>query len=259
MRAFPFFLSALFAGFTLAGCASADDGHEPDIGSESQAWDSEEGNPTHSSHTYLTDWAIDRVRSRVAEVGTFRSAIVDGANTELHELRVDDPAQESLRREIVGTNWACNRPDVLWKKARERYEAGDRQRAYWYVGVLLHHVEDMGVPAHAFHTIHQGNVRDGDNFERLVLLRWEPDTSTPPRVDPQLAAPHDYVTWNAAWTTSDFRSAFPGERYTTSFFHRTWLFASTEERRFARKRQGRTAYAIAWALGRAAALLTGAR
>src|SRR4051794_37672480 len=57
---------------------------------DSGAWDSAYHNPTHPTHTYITDWAINQLRPDLPKLGQFRDALVDGANTELHELPVRD-------------------------------------------------------------------------------------------------------------------------------------------------------------------------
>ena len=49
-----------------------------------------------------------------------------------------------------------------------------RQRAYFLVGIILHMIEDMGVPAHAHKIYHQGNATEFDNFEFMSLSTWKP-------------------------------------------------------------------------------------
>ena len=132
--------------------------------------------------------------------------------------------------------------------ARTRYAAGDKAKAYWFVGVFLHYVEDIGVPAHAFHVYHQSSPSDWDDFEVLALQNWWPRYSTLNRVDPHFADASAYVAWNGEWTKSDFGTTFPGVTYTRTLFPLSWLWASSKYANFVRDRQGRTAMATTWAL-----------
>ena len=43
--------------------------------------------------------------------------------------------------------------------------AGHTRRAYFFLGALLHYVQDMGVPAYALLVYHQSSPSDWDNFE----------------------------------------------------------------------------------------------
>ena len=245
--------SLALASFACAtGCASDAAPPEAAVDKTDQGWDSQGGNPTHATHSYLTEFAVDQLSGWYPELATYRSFIVDGANQELHELPLTDPEEESLRKEADGTNWACNHPEAIWNHARASYAAGDKQKAYWYVGIILHWVEDMGVPAHAFHVYHQGTLGSQDNFELLGLQRWAPKFDAL-RTDPAYGAPSDYVLWSGSWTRSDFQSAFPGSTYSLHFFPMSWLWASSDKSRFVSEREGRTAIAAKYAL-RAAAL-----
>ena len=52
------------------------------------AWDSSVGNPTHPTHSHLTEWTINQLESQYPELQQFRNDINEGANSELHELPV---------------------------------------------------------------------------------------------------------------------------------------------------------------------------
>lgn len=222
------------------------------VGHTAERWDSQGGNPTHATHSYLTEYAVDHLSAELPELASFRATLIDGANRELHELPLSDPFEEELRVAVGGTNWGADHPEVAWTRARAAYAAGDKGMAYWYVGVILHYVEDMGVPAHAFHVLHQGTFTQRDNFELLGLQRWAPKFDAL-RTDPAYGAPSDYVLWSGSWTRSDFQSAFPGSTYSLHFFPMSWLWASSDKSRFVSEREGRTAIAAKYAL-RAAAL-----
>lgn len=236
---------ALFA----AGCIAeptAPEGQEP-VGATEQAWDSQDGNPTHATHSYLTEFAIDQLKARFPELQTYRAQLVDGSNRELHELPLTNAEQESLRREVEGTNWGCNHPERMWARARNTYRA-NKGKAYWYLGILLHYVEDMGVPSHALHVVHQGTFSQKDNFELLALQSWSPSYSAINRTDPRWLTPDAYVNTSGNWSASDFTTTFPGVTYSLSFFPATWFFISSTKSTFVRNRQGRTAMVTKWAL-----------
>jgi hypothetical protein len=243
---------ALLAALSFVGCIAAQ-GEAPAAGedpaaSTEEAWDSQGGNPTHATHSYLTEAAVDSLSARFPELATYRAKLVAGANLELHELPVSDPEQEALRREAVGTNWGADHPERIWAHARTSYAAGDKAKAYWYVGIVLHYVEDMGVPAHALHVVHQGTLSQKDNFELLGLLSWNPSYAAINRSNPAYASPSDFVSFSGAWAANDFATTFPGKTYSLSFFPSTWLFIDSTKKSFFRNREGRTAMVTSWAL-----------
>jgi len=213
-----------------------------------EGWDSAGGNPTHATHSYLTEHALDALEADHPDLAAYRAEVLDGANLELHELPVSDPEQESLRVEAGGTNWGCEHPEVYWSHATERWLAGDRAKALWHVGILLHFVEDLGVPAHALHVWHQNGPTTCDHFELLAFQRWAPRWDSVERVDPLFATPDAYVGESGAWAEDDFAAAYPGTTYERTFFSRTWLFASDHEKAFVEQREGRTAIVATWAL-----------
>lgn len=247
-----FLLSALTASACAADQETQASEHDHDpVGQESQRWDSQAGNPTHATHSYLTEYAVDQLSRQLPELASYRATLVDGANRELHELPVSDPFEEELRVAVGGTNWGANHPEVAWTRARTSYAKGDKGMAYWYVGVILHYVQDMGVPAHAYHLIHQGTLTERDNFELLGLQRWAP-LFDDLKADPAYAAPSDYVSWSGSWTKSDFQTAFPGKTYTLTFFPMSWWWTPSDKARFVREREGHTAVAVKYALRAAA-------
>lgn len=244
-------LLILLPCFVLTGCAvsTAADGDAADqTGAQEGAWDSAGGNPTHATHSYLVEYAIDGLRPYLPELQTYRAQLVAGANQEIHDVPLKDPNLEALRIEVQGTNGACARPDRVWAHARDSYTRGDKPSAYWYVGLLMHYVSDMGVPAHALGVYHQSSPSNWDHFELMAFQKWSPSYGDINRGDPAYASPADYVAFSGAWTASDFGTTWPGVTYTRTFYSRTWLFASSKEKTFMRNRQGRTAEATRFAL-----------
>jgi hypothetical protein len=229
----------------VCGCSA-----EP-VDQTDQTWDSAGGNPTHATHSYLTEHALDALQDAHPALATYRADVLDGANEELHELPVADPELESLRLEAGGTNSGCEHPEVYFAHAEERWLAGDPAKALWFVGILLHFVEDLGVPAHALQVWHESSPTTWDHFELLAFQRWAPRFDDVNREDPAFASPSDYVAFSGDWAASDFGESFPGVTYERTLFAMTWLFAPDSQKAFVEQREGRTATAATWALAAA--------
>lgn len=214
-------------------------------------WDSAKLNPTHPTHSYLTEFAIDQLAGQHPELEAFRAQLIEGANTELHELPVSGIAYgldlQAKRVEHRGTNAGSDDVEGWWADAAEAHEAGETQRAYFLVGVMLHMIEDMGVPAHANGLYHQGSPTEFDNFEFMALSNWKPNFSDITKADPGYDEPWLYYGFSEAWTREDA----PGYTDTDSF-SKLWLTASDEETDLLSNRQGRTAMVVQWALASAA-------
>lgn len=216
------------------------------------AWDSQNfPNVTHATHSYLTEFAIDQLASAYPEIRTYQEALIDGANTELHELPVSGVQYgidlDAARRAHQGTNEGTADINGWWADSLAAYRAGNREQAYFLLGVLLHMVQDMGVPAHANLIHHQGNLTEFDNFEMMALLGWRPDFGSVNRTDPSYAEPWRYYAFSGEWTRADA----PNYRDTDTFA-KTWLLASDEERALVSNRQARTATVTMWAVASAA-------
>lgn len=214
---------------------------------EASAWDSQAHNPTHSTHSHITEWAMDRAAKGCAEIGPHRAAVLDGANRELHELPVTGSAHgldlEAARSRHRGTNAGCDDIEGWWDECLAAYRAGDKDKAFFLLGVMLHMIEDMGVPAHANGVYHQGNPVEFDNFEYMALWNWKPSFESIDRKDPAYSDPWRYYAFSREWAHAD-----APDYHDRSTFSKTWLFASREERRLLRNRQGRTCTVTLWAL-----------
>ena len=235
----------------LASCAAVP--QEEDADSHEQHWDSAEGNPTHPTHSIMANFAIKQVKGELPEVALYTKAIVDGANLELHDLK--HKTHEALRLELGGNNWAAERPELLWEKARASYAKGDKAQAYFYVGIMLHYVQDMGVPAHAFHVIHQSGPRDWDHTELLAFFDFHGDLRAPGPGDPKLVDPVSYIEWSAQSSRDHFNTAFPGATYHRKFLPQAYDDLSDAHWAFLRGREAHCAHATAFALRSAALAL----
>jgi hypothetical protein len=210
-------------------------------------WDSAKGNPTHATHSYLTEWAIDQLKGEFPELQRFAKELVEGANQELHELKVKGSKYgvdlDAKRIQHKGTNEGCDDIQGWWDDARNAYRAGDKNKAYFLLGIMLHMVEDMGVPAHANHVHHQGNATEFDNLELMGLSNWKPKFDAINRTDPGFAEPWKYYGESQNWTHAD-----APDYNNPNKFSKTWAFASAKERALLSDRQGRTCNVAMWAL-----------
>jgi len=222
------------------------------------AWDSRKRNPTHPTHSYLTEYAINQVQTAYPEAQAFRAQLLEGANTELHELSVKGAAYgidlDAARVRHHGTNAGCDDPKGWWDDCLAAYQSGHKQKAYFLLGVLLHMVEDMGVPAHANGVYHQGSLTEFDNFEFLALSNWRPSYSAIDRQDPAYDAPWRYYAFSQNWTHTD-----APDYHDRNAFSKTWTVARSAERRLLQNRQGRTAKTAFWTLQCAQKLFHAAR
>lgn len=222
-------------------------------GTTEQHWDSADGNPTHPTHSIMAEFAIKEVKGELPEVETYQASILEGTNLELHDLV--SKTHEALRLEIGGNNWAAEHPELLWDKARASYAAGDKEQAFFYVGIMLHYVQDMGVPAHAFHVIHQSSPKDWDHTELLAFFNFHGDLKAPGPTDPQFANPLDYIEWSAQSARDHFNTLFPGQTYTRTFLPQAYADLTDDDWAFLRGREAHCAHATAFALRSAAAAL----
>lgn len=258
---FRAFISAFSLCMTaVIACAGptdvSDDQDERDDAPESaeQNWDSADGNPTHATHSFMAEFAIKNLARDLPEVKTFEARIVEGANLELHEL--PSKTYDDLRLEVGGNNWAADHPEVLWSKARASYAAGDKGAAYFYVGILLHYVQDMGVPAHAFHVIHQSSFGKQDNIEILGFFDFHADFATTAVPDPKYANPVDYVDWSGRMARDHFRSVFGNDTYTRHYFPQAYKDLTDTHWAFLRRREAECARGTEYALRSAATALS---
>ena len=221
------------------------------------AWDSAKfkwlTSIVHPTHSYLTEFAIDQLAAEFPELSQYGNAIIEGANQELHELPVTGTLYgldlDKKRIEHKGTNAGSDDVEGWWQDARAAYDAGNKEQAYFITGIMLHMIEDMGVPAHANGVYHQGNVSEFDNFEAMALQKWDPDFKRVDRSDPGYAGkPWRYYAFSQDWAAADA----PNYKDPDSF-SKTWLTASDEEEQLVRDRQARTAMVALWALRTAVA------
>jgi hypothetical protein len=210
-------------------------------------WDSAKGNPTHATHSYLTEWAIDQLKGEFPELQRFSKELIEGANQELHELKVRGSKYgvdlDAKRIQHKGTNEGCDDIEGWWKDSRDACKAGETARAYFLLGVMLHMIQDMGVPAHAHKIHHQASLSELDHFEIMAFSNWKPAFDAINQTDPSYAEPWKYYDFSRDWTRADA----PDYKSRTQF-SKTWTFAKPKERALLSNRQGRTCHVTKWAL-----------
>ena len=217
------------------------------------AWDSTNWKSLgliYPTHSYLTEWAIDQLKAQYPEIQQYRAQIVEGANTELHELPVSGTKYgidlNAKRIQHLGTNEGSNDTQGWWQDSLSAYKQGNKQQAYFVLGIMLHMVEDMGVPAHANNVSHQGTLTEFDNFEYMGLSNWKPSYANINQVDPGFVEPWKYYNFSQSWTKAD------APNYNSpNTFSKTWTFASSAERTLLSNRQGRTSNVVKWAINSA--------
>lgn len=223
------------------------------------AWDSASWkNPTRPTHTSMTEYAIKQLSGDYPELDKYRKQLIAGSNVEMHEFAiectqygVDFNTRRSDRYE--GTNAGCNYPELIWEDAKDAYEQGKKELAYFTFGLLLHEIQDMGVPAHAHDIEHQANPTEFDNFEYMALWNWKPDFSLVDKEDPAVedvdtyADPSAYYQFGKNWCLEDA----PNYK-TRNDFSKTWTLASEAERRLLSQRQAASCLVTKWALEKAA-------
>jgi hypothetical protein len=201
----------------------------------------------HPTHSYLTEFAIGELANDYPELADYGPILVEGANSELHELPVEGTAYgidlDAKRSEHRGTNAGSDDVAGWWADAKAAYAAGNKEQAYYIAGVILHMVQDMGVPAHANGVYHQGTISEFDNFEAMAALTWEPNFGGIDRRDPGYDDPSDYYRFSQDWAATDAPDYDDPDS-----FSKTWLTADDDERELLSNRQARTAAVSMWTL-----------
>ncbi len=84
-----------------------------------------------------------------------------------------------------GDSSANDGPAMLWWTSAleeyRRFNFGDEQGAYWYMGQMIHLVEDMAVPVHALDINHYNGLEDllnPDNFEYFAANNYSASSVT---------------------------------------------------------------------------------
>lgn len=233
-----------------------------------QAWDSrtesglQVGDGMHYQFTYLA--STQAQADGPTELPEYFAWLSKGCLTEMHELKAksidvtDGQAVgldlEAKRIEHRGTNAGTDDIQGWWNDCATAYQTGNKPQAYFLLGIVLHMVEDMGVPAHANNVYHQGNLTEFDNFEYNATFHYSYildgnrsilDISRINRHDPLFSDPSRYYAFSRDWTHTDApdyvnRSSYPKTR--------VWPFWSDGDKQLMQDRQARTAMVTYWCL-----------
>lgn len=221
------------------------------------------GLPMHTQYTVLAYNELrDKYRQEILVDSRVKPALIDGCLMELHEIDAHDldrkTAQkygvdaEGLRKAHKGTNEGCNDIAGYWTDALAAYRAGRKTTAYFLVGIMLHMIQDMGVPAHANRVIHQGNPKEFDNFEinaaahtTYLNLRGNQSTDRINKSDPGFTDPWKYYAFSESWAKEDApnynnRDSFPKTRFP--------FFYTKNDEELMKNRQYRTWAVSKWTL-----------
>jgi hypothetical protein len=150
---------------------------------------------------------------------------------------------EKLRDMHKGTNPGTDDIEGWWKESIAAHTDGMEERAYFLAGIMLHMIQDMGVPSHAKNLVHQGKPGQQDNFELLALQKWDPDFKSVDKQDPGLPQPWMYYEYSKSWTLED-----APDYSSIKTFSKLWLTAPSSQKRLIRERQAKTATVTLWAL-----------
>jgi len=115
---------------------------------------------------------------RYGELKSFMSELQDGSvNEAVHAQTrsVESTFPEQYYRMAVGNNDGNNHPEYYWQTAIDHYrhyvkynDVAELGAAYFYLGSLIHIIEDMSAPPHAYNVMH-GGLTGQDNFELLAF------------------------------------------------------------------------------------------
>jgi hypothetical protein len=107
----------------------------------------------------------------------------------------------------------------------------------------------MGVPAHAFHVIHQSSARNWDHLELLGFFDFHADMRTPTgNPDPNLEDPVKYIEWSAETARNHFTTSFPGAEYHRKYFPQAYADMTEDHWAFLRRREADCVWATSYAL-----------
>jgi len=233
------------------------------------AWDSRtEGGAqigVGGMHRQYTQIASEFVQGEnLREIAQYFNQVEKGCLTELHELRSKDIDVrdgnavglnvEAKRVQHRGTNEGCDDIAGWWTDCINAYRGGNKPQAYFIMGIILHMVQDMGVPAHANKLYHQGTVGEFDNFEfnatfnpsyvaKPPLIIWQQDRVN--RADPKFADPSRYYNYSRDWAKADAPGYNNRDSYPKT---RIWPFWTQNSENLMRDRQARTQAISIWCM-----------
>ncbi len=205
-----------------------------------------------STHSYL----VREFLSHFPEAVCYQNDLIVGCNSEIHDLAIEPKIiskyriygidAEQRRNYYGGTNPGCQFPERIWQDSVDAYKRGDKGAAYFFLGVLLHHICDMGVPSHAYGILHGYGANKlmqilrSDPFEKVSFAHWMPF-----RIEnfpsPILENPSQYYEFSRSQTIADIKEV--GLNYSKlSDFPSILVFFSSKQLKLFCMREGKTAH-----------------
>jgi hypothetical protein len=158
-------------------------GHEDGVGSPENVDDHIYGYPmlpvlNEAVITMPHFWDADAGDAAPSTYGEFNPpvpvSIVADMLDQLDLLDLFDP--DVLSFSLITTENALQKSNHLWTLALGAYTAGDKHKAYEYLGHIVHLMGDQTVPTHAHNDAHVKPVFDGDPYENWMSDLVEGDT-----------------------------------------------------------------------------------
>ena len=191
----------------------------------------------NSTHHNITDDSINLPGANYPDVTTkFSGDISDWTSGTTDDVRAH--AGDALANGGPIGQW--------WYNAQKQYKEGNFAAgdwsAYYYVGLMMHLIEDQAVPAHAYNIPH-GTLGHMDNLEELVFTNYHPNitgivlANSPTsnyyamQVYTLNATSDNY--WRQYWNAGAY-----GGQNGTDEFPTWWLYAGENERNITRRLLG---------------------
>ncbi|MFH0875828.1 MAG: hypothetical protein V1859_07865, partial [archaeon] len=133
-----------------------------------------------------------------------------------------------------------------WDKAQEEYKKGNFASgdwsAYYYVGLMMHLIEDQGVPAHAYDIPH-GTLGHMDNMEQLAYYNYVPNITGIVNANSPISNYSSMQSYTLSATSNNYWRQYwnqgnYGWENGTDVFPTTWESAGESERNLTRQLLG---------------------
>lgn len=203
-----------------------------------------------STHTYFVDYAVEQLQTKYPDAVKYRALLREGANIEFVGPLTENtlPHWVDIEERFAAheaTRFRAGDIEGWWNDVIEAYRGGHPERAYFLLGVVLHFIQDVGVPAKAKNLDHGIGVTDFDSFEYMAAYNWT--NPAPPKASE--ASPANLKTMLDFYSAAIAKSHEDAPNYNdTSSFSNTWTLASPEEQDLLIMRQQHTALMTTWVL-----------
>jgi len=129
---------------------------------------------TGSSHWRMLEQVIDQVPLPFVDQGnedSIYALLLNGSVYEgSHYIRRSPAVGCDYWLQAVGSNSGTTHLEYWWQSALCYYRAGDHETAYTMLGRMVHLIQEMGAPPHAYYVMHGESILDQDPFEILSAI-----------------------------------------------------------------------------------------